>query len=94
MYMKPPLGFLHSTAKENVCKLRKSLYGLKQSPREWFERFSFVMLRRGYKQSQDDHTLFIKWDGSALTALIVYLNDIVITGNDSHEVERFKHYLS
>lgn len=51
-------------------------------------------MRKGYKQSQANHTLFIKRGGIALTTLIVYVDNIVVTGNNSREVECLKHYLS
>ncbi|RDX84065.1 hypothetical protein CR513_34940, partial [Mucuna pruriens] len=55
-----PLGFYSHNEKNKVCRLKKALYGLKQSPQTWFGRFSQVMISLEYKQSQDDHTLFIK----------------------------------
>jgi hypothetical protein len=77
-----------------VCKLKKALYGLKQSLRAWFERFSRAMQRFGYNQSQADHTLFIKHSITGkVTALIVYVDDIVLTGNDNEEIQRLKKYL-
>jgi len=80
---------------EKVCKLKKALYGLKQSPRAWFERFSRAMQRFGYKQSQADHTLFIKHSSQGkITALIVYVDDIVLTGNDDGEIQNLKHRLA
>ncbi|RVW46161.1 Retrovirus-related Pol polyprotein from transposon RE1 [Vitis vinifera] len=59
IYMNIPPGFEENTGNK-VCKLKKALYGLKQSPRAWFGRFAKVMKESGYKQSQGDHTLFIK----------------------------------
>lgn len=59
VYMDPPPGFdKHFGSK--VCKLKKSLYGLKQSPRAWFERFTQSVKNQGYVQAQSDHTMFIK----------------------------------
>jgi hypothetical protein len=58
--MKIPLGLEDSSLVGKVYKLKKALYGLKQSPRAWLERFSQAMKRFDYKQSQADHTLFIK----------------------------------
>ena len=57
IYMNIPLGFEGNTGNK-VCKLKRALYGLKQSPRAWFGRFAKVMKEFGYKQSQGDHTLF------------------------------------
>ena len=81
--------------KNKVCKLKKSLYGLKQSPRAWFGRFTKSMIRMNYHQSQEDHTLFIKHNPfSKLTVLVVYVDDIIVTGNDEWEIQRLKTSLS
>ena len=60
VYMEIPPGYGASNGGNKVCRLKKALYGLKQSPRAWFGRFTQAMLSLGYKQSQGDHTLFIK----------------------------------
>ena len=60
VYMEIPPGFGTSGKSEEVCKLQKALYGLKQSPRAWFGRFSSAMKKHGFKQSNSDHTLFLK----------------------------------
>lgn len=85
IYMNIPPGIEENTGNK-VCKLRKALYGLKQSPRAWFGRFATVMKDFGYKQSQGDHTLFIKHSKTGkVTALLVYVDDIIVTGNDERE---------
>ncbi|RVW24249.1 Retrovirus-related Pol polyprotein from transposon TNT 1-94 [Vitis vinifera] len=70
---------------QKVCKLKKSLYGLKQSPRAWFGTFTKSMRAFGYRQSNSDHTLFLKKQYGKITALIVYVDDMVVTGNDPEE---------
>ncbi|PRQ39952.1 putative RNA-directed DNA polymerase [Rosa chinensis] len=95
VYMDMPPGvknFPYDTGK--ICKLKKSLYGLKQSPRAWFERFSKSMRAFGYKQSNSDHTLFIKRSWGKITALIVYVDDMIVTGDDLKEMEALQKYLS
>ncbi|PRQ17925.1 putative RNA-directed DNA polymerase [Rosa chinensis] len=77
-----------------VCKLKKSLYGLKQSPRAWFGRFSKSMKAFGYRQSNSDHTLFIKCKNGKITALIVYIDDMIVTGDDPKEMNELQKYLS
>ncbi|KAH9768480.1 Integrase catalytic domain-containing protein [Citrus sinensis] len=79
---------------QKVCKLKKSLYGFKQSPRAWFRKFTKAMVRFGYNQSNSDHTLFIKKRQGKITALIVYMDDMVVTGNDEEETEALQKYLS
>ena len=89
-----PLGFENKFG-SNVCKLNKSLYGLKQSPRAWFEKFTQSMKKQGYIQGQADHTLFTKFshDGKVVV-LIVYVDDIVLTGDDIVEMARVKEKLA
>lgn len=89
--MKLPPGFFPSTSKGKVYQLKKALYGHKQSHWAWFERFRLVVLQFGYSQSQADHTLFIKQRSvRLLTTLIVYVDDIIITGNDHMEISQLK----
>ena len=81
--MEVPLGFGSDLAIKKVCKLKKTLYRLKQSPRVWFGRFAKVMKNLGYKQSQGDHTFIIKHlDSRRVTALLIYIDDIIMMGND------------
>ena len=77
-----------------MCRLKKSLYGLKQSPRAWFGRFTKSMRAFGYRQSNSDHTLFLKKQRGKIIALIVYVDDMVVTGNDSEEKKAVQNYLS
>jgi hypothetical protein len=94
VYMEIPPGFSCPKAEGKVCKLKKALYGLKQSPRAWFERFAKAMISFGYTQSNADHTLFIRHRGGNMTLLIVYVDDIVITGNDHQEITNLKKRLA
>ena len=80
--MEIPLGFEGNNDSNKVCKLQKALYGLKQSPRAWFDRFTKVIKKNGYIQCQFDHTLFVKFSkGGKITILIVYVDDIILTGD-------------
>lgn len=81
-------------AKGKVCKLKKALYALKQSPRAWFERFKIAMVKAGYKQTQANHTLFIKHQGLKMTAQIVNVDDMVVIGNDDVEIAQLKNNLA
>ena len=95
VYMDLPPGFMIPEVHyRKVCKLRKLLYGLKQSLRAWFGRFTKSMRSFGYHQSNSDHTLFLKKQHGKITALIVYVDDMVVTGNDPDERKALQSYLS
>ena len=83
-----------STLASVVCRLRKSLYGLKQSPRAWFARFTTAMRNRGYRQCNRDHTLFYHHSLSrGVVLLLVYVDDI-ITGDDNLVIAELASYLA
>ncbi|KAL6279521.1 hypothetical protein ACE6H2_016402 [Prunus campanulata] len=92
--MDHPPGILVTSKEGMVCKLRKSLYGLKQSPRAWFGRFAAAMRKSGYVQSNSDHTLFLKRRRGELTALIIYVDDMIVTGDDRVEIQSLQKYLA
>lgn len=95
IYMNVPPGFESEATVNKVYKLKKSLYGLKQSPRAWFHRFTKVLKDNEYLQCQSDHTMFIKhFNMSRISVIIVYVDDIVITGNDEEEIMQIKLLLS
>ncbi|KAB2632563.1 polyprotein (retrotrasposon protein) [Pyrus ussuriensis x Pyrus communis] len=93
VYMDFPPGYSAGRS-TGVCRLRKSLYGLKQSPRAWFDRFTQVMKKIGYYQSHSDHTLFVKRRQEKVTALIIYVDDMIITGDDCDEISRLQRNLA
>ena len=87
--MDAPPGFVQKFG-GRVCKLRKSIYRLKQSPRAWFDKFAKFVKSLGYSQGHSDHTLFTKIFEGKVSCLIVYVNDIIVTGNDFKEMEKMK----
>ncbi|CAL2263055.1 unnamed protein product [Prunus armeniaca] len=89
VYMDFPPGYSNGE-NTGVCRLCKSLYGLKQSPRAWFGRFTQVMRKNGYCQSHSDHTLFVKRRQNKVTTLIIYVDDMIITGNDADEMSKLQ----
>ena len=65
--------------KENyVCKLKRALYGLKQSPRQWYKRFDLFMLAHGFKRSNYDSCVYIKFVNGSLIYLLLYVDDMLI----------------
>lgn len=89
VYMQPP-PVLPTSHPNHVCKLLKSLYGLKQSSRQWFARLSSFILTKGFSQSSSDCSLFIKKSHSSFIALLIYVDDIILADNDIHEIESIK----
>ena len=92
--MDQPPGYVVSGSETLVCRLRKALYGLKQSPRAWFDRFSAVVLACGFQRSTSDHSVFVRHSSTGTIVLIVYVDDIIISGNDSAGIANLKHHLS
>ena len=74
--------------------MKKSLYGLKQSPQAWFSRFSKFIQQEGYCQAHTDHTLFYQRKEGKIAILIVYVDDIGLTGDDNLEIKRIKDELA
>ena len=93
VYMEIPPGFANSQTIGKVCRLKKSLYGLKQSPRVWFDKFRRTVCGMGYTQCNGDHMLFYKHRGIFITIMAVYVDDIVITGDDVEEIKCLKESL-
>jgi hypothetical protein len=90
--MKPPPG-LHLPSSNLVCKLQKSLYGLRQASTQWNQKLTAALISMGYHQSTVDYSLFVKHNNSQFTALLVYVDDIVLTGNNLDEIQSVKQQL-
>ena len=94
IYMKLPQGYEELTGKKvppnSVCRLHKSLYGLKQASHQWNHKLSHVITGDGFKQTHSDHSLFVKYVDKVYLVVLVYVDDILIVGNDDDAVERFK----
>lgn len=92
VYMKLPPSF-ESTYPNKVCRLRKSLYGLKQAPRCWFAKLVSALKEYGFLQSYSDYSLFTYTRESIKINVLVYVDDLIISGNDSAALTAFKTYL-
>ncbi|XP_010436786.1 PREDICTED: uncharacterized protein LOC104720600 [Camelina sativa] len=83
VYMKQPTGFVDPSKPEHVCLLHKSIYDLKQSPRAWFDKFSTYLFEFGFTCCIPDPSLFVYMKGNAIILLLLYVDDMLITGNSS-----------
>ena len=83
VFMAQPPGFKDLSKPNHVCRLKKVIYGLKQDPRAWYTALKNVILQLSFHNSKVDSSLFICSQGSNLCYFLVYVDDLVITGNNS-----------
>ena len=93
VHMEQPPRFVAQGKIGKVCRLRKSLYGLKQSPCAWFGKFSQTVEEFGMQKSKSDHSVFYRNSSLGIILLVVYVDDIVITGSDSKGISFLKFFL-
>jgi hypothetical protein len=95
IYMKQPEGFSQLGQEHLVCKLKKSLYGLKQSPRQWYKRFDSYMIKISYKRCEYDCCVYVKsLDDGSFIFLLLYVDDMLIVAKSIVEVNKLKVLLS
>ncbi|KAJ0806767.1 putative RNA-directed DNA polymerase [Helianthus annuus] len=94
VYLRQPPGFIDPHKPDHVCLLHKSLYGLKQAPRAWFHRLSEALHSLGFKGSKTDPSLFIYSAKGTILYMLVYVDDIILTGNNPSAIDRVIHSLS
>ena len=82
VYMIHPEGFVDPTSTSKVCKLKRSIYGLRQASRSWNIHFDEVVTGFGFIKSEEDSCLYKKLSGSSIVFLILYVDDILLIGND------------
>lgn len=92
VYMKPPPGLL-VPSKNLVCKLNKSIYGIKQDSRQWNKKLTLSLINLDFCQSKVDYSLFTKKYNSSFTAILVYVDDLLLTCNNLHEINHIKFVL-
>ncbi|CAL2280003.1 unnamed protein product [Prunus armeniaca] len=91
VYMKQPQGFEDSSHPDYVCKLQKSLYDLKQAPKGWNAKFTGYLPSLGFKMSHSDPSLFVKISDSAIVVLLLYVDDIILTGSNSQVIQEISY---
>eukprot|EP00268_Persea_americana_P015414 TRINITY_DN17101_c0_g1_i5.p1 TRINITY_DN17101_c0_g1~~TRINITY_DN17101_c0_g1_i5.p1 ORF type:complete len:525 (+),score=94.13 TRINITY_DN17101_c0_g1_i5:1509-3083(+) len=94
IFMEQPQGFISKEFPDHVCRLKKALYGLKQAPRAWYGKIAQYLDFCGFKSSSADPSLFIKKTPTMCTILLLYVDDMIITGDDNAEITRLQEALS
>lgn len=85
------MTFLNLSNKRLVCKF--VIYGLKQASRQWNSKFSHALIQHGFIQSKANYSLFTKGSGDGFVAVLVYADDIVISGPNIQVIDRLKEFL-
>ena len=94
IYMEQPLGFVEKGKENKVCKLERSIYGLKQSSRQWYLRFHNAVTSYDFQMIEEDHCVYIKRFEDDFVILSLYVDDILLAGNSLDSVMAIKEWLS
>nr|GFC90672.1 putative retrotransposon protein [Tanacetum cinerariifolium] len=86
-------GYVDPKYPNGVCKLQRDIYGLKQASRQWSKRFDEEIKRFGFIQNRDEPCVYHKASGSDVVFLILYVDDILIMGNNIPRLKEVKDYL-
>eukprot|EP00253_Pinus_taeda_P020882 PITA_20882 len=89
IYMEQPIGFIQ-TDSSLVCRLKKSLYGLKQAPRAWYAKMDNFLLESGFSRCHSGNTVYTKKVGNSLIILVLYVDDLILTGSDPNLINHVK----
>lgn len=91
-YMRIPQGFAKN-GDTRVCKLRKSIYGLRQASQNWYHKFTHALTVVGFKQSKADHSLFTYRQGEKFVSSLIYDDDVILAGNDKVRIQSVKRFM-
>jgi len=94
IYVEQPEGFVVQGQENKVCKLRKSLYGLKQTPKQWYEKFDQTLVSDGYVVNSSDTCVYFKLIGLECVIICLYVDDMLIFGTNVIVMNETKLFLS
>ncbi|GJS65004.1 putative RNA-directed DNA polymerase [Tanacetum coccineum] len=94
VYMAQPQGFKSKGQEHLVCKLKKSIYGLKQASRQWYLKFDKVMKKHNFIKNKVDQCVYLKMSGSNFIILVLYVDDILLASNNIDLLHESKRFLS
>jgi len=90
VYIEQTLSYEMKGQENKVCRLKKALYGLKQAPRAWYSRLDSYLLEKGFEKCEGEPTVYIKEKDGKLLIVVLYVDDVIFTGNDVYLIENFK----
>ncbi|GJS73690.1 putative RNA-directed DNA polymerase, partial [Tanacetum coccineum] len=93
VFMAQPEGFENTKYPKRVCKLQKTIYGLKQASRSWNLCFNEKVTQFGFYRSEDESCIYVKVSGSVVVFLVLYVDDILLIGNDIPTLQSVKDWL-
>jgi Reverse transcriptase (RNA-dependent DNA polymerase) len=94
IYMEQPQEYVEDGKKHFVCKLQKSLYSLKQAPRQWYMKFDKFMSKNGYIRCHADHYCYFKKFDNSYVILLLYVDDMLVAGFDMEKIKNLKEQMS
>ena len=94
LYMMQPEGFVNSKGANKLCKLQQSIYGLVQASRSWNIRFDELIRAYGFIQTFEEACIYKKVSESSVAFIILYVDDILLIGNDMEILDSMKGYLN
>jgi hypothetical protein len=94
IYMDQPDGFVVKGEEQKVCKLRKSLYGLKRALKQWHEKFDTTLTGAGFAVNEADKCVYYRHGGGQSVILCLYVDDILIFGTNINIINEVKSFLS
>ena len=92
--MSQPPGFINTRFPTHVCKLNKAIYGLKKAARAWYTKLGHALLGWGFQASRADNSMFFLHTAKDVLILLIYVDDILVTGSDPHHVFSFASHLN
>ena len=90
VFVEQPNGYIQKGNEHKVYKLKKALYGLKQAPRAWYSQVEAYFIKEGFEKCNYEHTLFIKRQDNKVVIVSLYVDDLIVSGNDELMIVEFK----
>jgi hypothetical protein len=94
VYMAQPKGFVVEGKERIGCRLKKSIYGLKQASRQWYLKFNRIIRNFGFKENVEDNCVYVKFKNGKYIFLILYVDDILLASSDISLLPETKKFLS